>query len=114
MVCSYVQNGTKFQQEGCPNCDDFLEMRGSSEAVFDCTSAVFEGTITLTGKGGSWVARWQRLEGYKPGVYAIKIEGNVRSVHDSALRLSQCAETLNSGRHSALRLSQCAETFTVR
>lgn len=85
MVCSYVQNGTKFQQEGCPNCEDFLEMRGSSEAVFDCTSAVFEGTITLTGKGGSWVARWQRLEGYKPGVYAIKIEGNVRSVLDDML-----------------------------
>ena len=77
MVCSIVQHGTKFQHEGCPNCDDFLEMRGSSDAVYDCTSAVFEGTIALTGKEGSWVARWQRLEGYRPGVYAIKIEGNV-------------------------------------
>ena len=80
MVCSYVQSGTSFQRDGCPNCEDFLEMRGSSEAVYDCTSAVFEGTITLNDTSGdnvSWVARWQRLEGYKPGIYAIKIEGVV-------------------------------------
>lgn len=78
MVCSYVQSGTQFQREGCPNCEEFLEMRGSSEAVYDCTSAVFEGTITLNDtQGSSWVAKWQRLEGYKPGVYAVKIEGNV-------------------------------------
>ena len=60
-------------------------MRGSSDNVQDCTSQVFEGTITLNqvpeanpeGKG-SWVARWQRLEGYVPGVYAVKVVGTVR------------------------------------
>jgi transcription elongation factor SPT4 len=77
MVCSYVQSGNQFQREGCPNCEDFLEMRGSSETVQDCTSAVFEGTITLNDVNNSWVAKWQRLEGCKPGIYAIKIEGNV-------------------------------------
>ena len=61
-------------------------MRGSSDAVYDCTSAVFDGTIALTGKEGSWVARWQRLEGYKPGVYAIKIEGNVSDPIFGAVR----------------------------
>ena len=77
MVCSYVQSGNQFQREGCPNCEEFLEMRGSSDTIQDCTSAVFEGTITLNKVQDSWVAKWQRLEGYKPGVYAIKIEGNV-------------------------------------
>lgn len=83
MVCSLVQTGTKFQQTGCPNCEEFLELRGSSEAVQDCTSQVFEGMITLNSdsEGGtsSWVARWQRLEGYKAGVYAVKVVGIVSS-----------------------------------
>ena len=60
-------------------------MRGSQETVLDCTSQVFEGTISLnnhepdaqTGRKGSWVARWQRLEGYQPGVYAVKVVGSV-------------------------------------
>ena len=84
LVCSYVQTGSKFTQNGCPNCEHFLEMRGSSETVQDCTSQVFEGTITLnavteTGpqSKGSWVARWQRLEGYVPGLYAVKVVGSV-------------------------------------
>jgi transcription elongation factor SPT4 len=77
MVCSYVQTGSKFQSVGCPNCDDFLEMRGSSDTVLDCTSAVFEGMVALNGLEGSWVARWQRLENLKPGCYAVKVEGIV-------------------------------------
>ena len=83
LVCSYVQTGSKFNSEGCPNCEDFLEMRGSSDAVQECTSQVFEGMMTLnnTAKDGtsrnSWVARWQRLDTYQPGVYAVKVVGVV-------------------------------------
>lgn len=77
MVCSLVQSGTKFTNVGCPNCEEFLEMRGSQDTVADCTSQVFEGMITVTGEEGSWVARWQRLEGYKPGIYAVKVVGVV-------------------------------------
>lgn len=83
LVCSYVQTGSKFNAEGCPNCEDFLEMRGNSDAVQDCTSQVFEGMLTLNNvdaKGqsrGSWVAKWQRLEDYQPGVYAVKVVGVV-------------------------------------
>lgn len=84
LVCSFVQSGSKFQNEGCPNCEDFLEMRGSSDTVQDCTSQVFEGMMTLNNTDretgaprGSWVARWQRLENYQPGVYAIKVVGVV-------------------------------------
>ncbi len=77
LVCSYVQHGTKFQSHGCPNCEDFLEMRGNPETVQDCTSSVFDGLIALNGLEGSWVAKWQRLEGYKAGTYAVKVEGIV-------------------------------------
>ena len=77
MVCSVVQPGPKFSREGCPNCEEFLELRGSSDAVADCTSSVFEGLITLSDPQGSWVAKWQRLQGYVPGTYAVKVVGVV-------------------------------------
>lgn len=92
MVCSIVQTQQvsvirlypmpsdanmlqRFIREGCPNCDDFLHLQGSSEAVADCTSQVFEGLITLSNPSRSWVAKWQRLDGYVRGVYATKVSG---------------------------------------
>lgn len=33
--------------------------------------------ITLQDAASSWVARWQRLEGNVPGVYAVKVVGNL-------------------------------------
>jgi transcription elongation factor SPT4 len=80
MVCSIVMPGTKFNQQGCPNCEEFLELRNSPDNVQDCTSAVFEGLIALADPNSSWVAKWQRLQGYAPGTYAVKVEGIVSSV----------------------------------
>ena len=83
LVCAYIQPSSKFSQQGCPNCEDFLQLSGSPEAVGDCTSAVFEGTITLNSSltaavhGESWVAKWLRLEGYAAGLYAVKVSGIV-------------------------------------
>ena len=38
---------------------------------------MFEGLVTLADPSTSWVARWQRLEGYVPGVYAVKVVGTL-------------------------------------
>ena len=75
MVCSIVRTYTQFMNGGCPNCEDILELTGNSENVNDCTSQVFEGLITVADTSKSWVARYQRLEGYVPGVYATQVEG---------------------------------------
>lgn len=75
MVCSIVRTYTQFMNGGCPNCEEFLELTGNSENVNDCTSQVFEGLITVADTSKSWVARYQRLEGYVPGVYATQVEG---------------------------------------
>jgi transcription elongation factor SPT4 len=56
-------------------------MKNNQDAVQDCTSSVFEGMIALNGLKYSWVARWQRLEGYVPGTYAVKVEGIVSTNH---------------------------------
>jgi hypothetical protein len=66
-------------KNGCPNCDDVIGLRGNNEKVDDCTSPVFEGIITLHEPSESWVAKWQRLDGYVPGIYAVKVTGNVGS-----------------------------------
>jgi len=64
-------------REGCPNCEEFLHLEGSMEAILDCTSQVFEGLITLADPAKSWVAKWQRLDTYVRGVYAIKVSGQL-------------------------------------
>ncbi|CAF9904854.1 Transcription elongation factor SPT4 [Imshaugia aleurites] len=77
MVCSIVQTHARFLRDGCPNCETFLGLANSSDAVQECTSQVFEGLITLADPTTSWVARWQRLEGCVSGVYAVKVVGTV-------------------------------------
>lgn len=52
-------------------------MRNNSDVVTECTSEVFEGVVTVNDTSRSWVAKWQRLEGYVPGIYAVKVNGVV-------------------------------------
>ncbi len=85
MVCSVVQLQTRFVNEGCPNCDQYLGMAGSPEVVDECTSQVYEGLIALVDPVGSWVAKWNRLEGYVPGTYAVKVVGTVSLTVTKAL-----------------------------
>ncbi|KAJ5702416.1 hypothetical protein N7488_009964 [Penicillium malachiteum] len=75
MVCSIVQSHTKFQRDGCPNCETSLQLRGNLDAIQECTSQVFEGLISVRDPSVSWVARWQRLDNYVPGTYATKVTG---------------------------------------
>ncbi|KAF2840291.1 transcription initiation Spt4, partial [Patellaria atrata CBS 101060] len=75
MVCSIVQHQHKFYTSGCPNCDDFLSLVGNNDAIRECTSQVYEGLIALTDPATSWVAKWQRLDSFVPGTYAVKVTG---------------------------------------
>jgi len=45
--------------------------------VQDCTSANFNGVIALTDPEKSWVAKWQRLDKYVAGMYAVQVIGQV-------------------------------------
>ncbi|KOS19705.1 Transcription elongation factor SPT4 [Escovopsis weberi] len=77
MVCSVVLTFNRFRDEGCPNCEEFLHLAGSPDQIESCTSQVFEGLISLADPSTSWVAKWQRLDNYVPGVYAIKVSGQL-------------------------------------
>ncbi|KAI1754512.1 Spt4/RpoE2 zinc finger-domain-containing protein [Xylaria castorea] len=72
----YTRACMRFRTEGCPNCP-FLDLRGNTDGLESCTSTVFEGLITVANPKRSWVAKWQRLENYVPGVYATKVSGSI-------------------------------------
>ncbi|KAI1390956.1 Spt4/RpoE2 zinc finger-domain-containing protein [Hypoxylon trugodes] len=76
MVCSIIMVQSRFRSEGCPNCP-FLDLKGSPEAVESCTSSVFEGTMAIASPRTSWVARWNRIDNYVPGTYAIQVMGSL-------------------------------------
>ena len=48
--------------EGCPNCEDLLQLKSSPDAIAECTSAQFEGVITMGDPKTSWVAKWKITE----------------------------------------------------
>jgi len=75
MVCSIVLLRDTFVHSGCPNCEIFLGLTGSPETVAECTSATFNGVIALTDPSRSWVAKWQRLDQFVPGTYAVQVIG---------------------------------------
>jgi len=68
---------TDFKKEGCPNCEEIVQIQGSAEKVAKSTSAQFDGIIALTNPPESWVARWQRTGKYVQGLYAVRVTGRI-------------------------------------
>jgi transcription elongation factor SPT4 len=72
-----THSSQKFISSGCPNCEAVLSMSNSPETVGEVTSANFNGMIALTTPDQSWVAKWQRIDGYVPGMYAVQVIGTL-------------------------------------
>ncbi|KAG8716650.1 transcription elongation factor spt4 [Ceratobasidium sp. 395] len=77
LLCSIIQTAQDFKREGCPNCDEILQLKGSQENVQHRTSATFDGIIALMNPEESWVGRWQRVHKYVKGMYAVRVSGRV-------------------------------------
>ena len=75
-VCTLIKTFSQFHDEGCDNCD-FLELLENQSRVAECTSAFFEGMISIISPEDSWVARWQRIQRLKAGVYAMEVTGDL-------------------------------------
>jgi transcription elongation factor SPT4 len=60
-ICCLIKTYDQFIRGGCDNCDYFLHMKNNADKVFDCTSANFDGMISLMDPTDSWVAKWQRI-----------------------------------------------------
>ncbi|KAI4291031.1 transcription elongation factor SPT4 [Pancytospora philotis] len=84
--CALVKPAASFKSHGCPNCAALqLERPKNFNAA---TSAAFRGTIGLVDPKNSWVARWQRIDGFAPGTYAMTVEGGLSD--DYVEKLEQC------------------------
>ncbi|KAI0884453.1 transcription elongation factor spt-4 [Annulohypoxylon maeteangense] len=76
MVCSIIMTLSDFRSRGCPNCP-FLDMKGSSEAIENCTSSQFNDVHLVVQPQISWTSKWMRLKDFVPGIYAIKVNGSL-------------------------------------
>ncbi|EPR79772.1 Spt4 transcription elongation protein [Spraguea lophii 42_110] len=85
MGCSIIQRAGEFKAHGCPNCSKYISLRRSDEFVNNCLGN-FSGMIAMiknddsskTGRSRgrkSWVAKWQRINGFDNGLYAITVDG---------------------------------------
>lgn len=74
MLCSLVKTQLQFQLNGCENCEEVLNYKGDIDKILECTSPSFEGTLALLQPTRSWVGKWQRIEKFQKGIYAIDIQ----------------------------------------
>lgn len=98
MVCTIILPQSTFISSGCPNCEEVLLLVGSNESVSECTSSNFNGTLALLAPRSSWVGRWQRLEGYVPGVYAIQVIGTLPEEQLDSIRAAGIRYVPRDGR----------------
>ncbi|KAL0994785.1 hypothetical protein UPYG_G00127130 [Umbra pygmaea] len=77
LLCSLVKTIDQFEYDGCDNCESYLQMKGNREMVYECTSSSFDGVIAMMSPEDSWVAKWQRISNFKPGVYAVTVTGRL-------------------------------------
>lgn len=59
LLCSLIQSPADFRRNGCPNCEEIMQMKQSQDRVAACTTTHFEGVVAVV-DSESWVARWQR------------------------------------------------------
>ena len=74
--CGLLKTQEQFYDDGCENCP-FLDMADNIERVNSCTTAFFEGQAAIMDPRESWAAKWIRVDGYLPGVYAITVTGEL-------------------------------------
>ncbi|ORX44190.1 hypothetical protein PIROE2DRAFT_37838 [Piromyces sp. E2] len=77
LLCGLIKTQNQFRANGCDNCDDVLHLKGHSARVLECTSPNFSGCIAMMQPERSWVARWQRIDKFTKGLYAIKVLGKL-------------------------------------
>jgi transcription elongation factor SPT4 len=85
LCCSLIKSFDQFVDHGCDNCA-FLEMDGTPDVVQKCTTPYFEGMVGMIDPTSSWVARWQRIDAFKPGFYAVEMLGELPERYQNMCR----------------------------
>ncbi|KAI5190175.1 transcription elongation factor SPT4 [Nematocida sp. AWRm77] len=82
--CSLVKTQAQFREEGCENCPS-LRIKENLDNVLECTTDKFTGVVGLIHPKTSWAAKWQHIDTFTPGMYAIISEGELPDNHIRAL-----------------------------
>jgi transcription elongation factor SPT4 len=90
--CLLVKTHQQFYEDGCENCEQALELSGNESTILDVTTENFEGLIALTKPEESWVAKWQFITEFMPGIYAIHVKGSISEENAAKLK-GACGET---------------------
>ncbi|CDW59647.1 Spt4 domain containing protein [Trichuris trichiura] len=86
LLCSLVKSLDQFENDGCENCERYLNLKMDRDRVYDCTSSNFDGLIANANPSLSWVAKWQRINRKAPGIYAVSVAGSLPAAIVSELR----------------------------
>ena len=80
MVTGLIKTEDQFLREGNDNVP-CLSMKGDREMVMECTSNNFDGMVAVMKPSESWAARWQGVQNFVPGCYALQVKGTLPSQH---------------------------------
>lgn len=75
LCCSLIKTVDQFENDGCENCDFFLNMKNNRHRVYEYTSANYDGVIAAICPEESWVCKWQRTNKFVRGIYAVSVSG---------------------------------------
>ncbi|RKO92284.1 transcription initiation protein spt4 [Blyttiomyces helicus] len=84
LLCSLIKTAAQFKT-GCDNCEGILRRNDKLLPVDQVTSANFDGVVALMDPSQSWVGKWQRIDKFKPGLYAIRVSGRLPVEMEEAL-----------------------------
>lgn len=54
-----------------------MSMRERRTTNENTTNPAFEGQVALCDPSSSWVSKWLRIDGFQPGLYAVKVNGKL-------------------------------------
>mmetsp|Transcript_22023 Transcript_22023/g.50307 ORF Transcript_22023/g.50307 Transcript_22023/m.50307 type:complete len:264 (-) Transcript_22023:94-885(-) len=75
--CKLILTKEQFEDEGCANCEEVLEMAGNAGAVLACTTSLFKGEMAFM-RPDSFGARFTGLTRKKRmGLYAHHVRGEI-------------------------------------
>ncbi len=81
LVTGLVKTEEQFLREGNDNLPCLGSMVGDRDMVHECTSAQFDGLVEMMKPNESWAARWQGIQTYVPGCYALRVRGTLKAEH---------------------------------
>jgi len=101
--CRLIMTKEQFYDYGCPDptCRGLLDMAGSEGRVVACTSASFQGFITLI-RPGAFLSRFNGLENKRPGCYALTVQGKIPDyiLNESEMERDEDVRSVRSKRSS--------------